>query len=627
MKYLITILTFHAFCLSVQGAENLSLQQEYGAKQYAPPHAKATLRLPASVMIGEEIPAALVITNTGKQVFEIATGGDYRSTGYPQRMKVRAQDSALQTLPELPSEAYGYGGGGFGMTKSIQPGQSEEIEFPLDCYVSFTKSGCYTITASHDLGWIIDKAHPHPDGVATLTVNEPTEEKATAYVKSLFDHQPPLSDDSTENFGQELRMEKQLCVLRHSAYLRALEERAKMGSKAAVMGIGHIASPQATEVLLTLLDHPSPEIVVVAANQICRRLPSRESPSKLALPYDRSSRYQIDPLLPVSWDTQFEKPLLDAALKMLEHRDIDVIEMAGFLLQARGEVQHAPAILAALQKSLKIYREPRHGEKVNTLDPPRPQTALMNALDVLRQQGWRTEGGDYAHQVAWFRQIADKTIPKPLNDTWQRSMLIGIEHGPATVRISALKAIPEPMPDDYERPVLKALEDPDWGVLRVACEVAGKSKRPIFARPLVQILEIAHENFLQYAAHDAAVACGARWDLWQAWISLIPYQDHMCHAVRTLIDGTVELPAASNSSGNSNFNRDQRFAIRNAWRDFLQKHQQQLSSGKRIQEIDPATIAALTGLDFSPDSPVVEIRFKDDTFWPPKPQKPLKQQN
>lgn len=627
MKCFITFLLFHTFCLSAQGFDNLPLQQEPGAKQHAPEHARMTLRLPASVMIGEEIPAVLVLTNSRNQAFEVTMGGDYRSTGYPQRMKIRVQDSAMQTLPALPSEAFGFGGGGFLITKSVQPGQSESIEFPLDCYVSFTKPGSYTVTASHDLGWIVDQTHPHPNAVAKLTVTEPTEEKAAAYVKNIFDHQPPVSNDSSENFGQELRLEKQLCVLRHSAYLRALEERAKLGSKAAVMGIGHIVGLDATKVLLTLLDHSSPEIVVTAASQIRRRLPSLGDPTRLAMTAQWDSKYQIIPLLPASWDKQFEKPLLDAALKMLNHTEIDVIEMAGLLLQARGEVQHAPAILAALQKSLNIYRQPRHGEKVNTLDPPRPQSALMNALDVLRQQGWRTEGGDYAHQVAWFRQIADKTIPKPLDDTWQRSMLIGIEHGPATVRISALKAIPEPMPDDYELPLLKALEDPDWGVLRVACEVAGKSKRPIFARPLVQILETAHENFLQYSAHDAAVACGARWDLWQAWISLIPYQDHMCHAIRTLIDGTVELPAASNSSGNSNFNRDQRFAIRNAWRDFLQKHQQQLSSGKRIQEIDPATIAALTGLDFSPDSPAVEIRFKDDTVWPPKPQKPLKQQN
>jgi hypothetical protein len=88
-------------------------------------------------------------------------------------------------------------------------------------------------------------------------------------------------------------------------------------------------------------------------------------------------------------------------------------------------------------------------------------------------------------------------------------MVTWLENGPATLRIAALEALPVPLPDACEPILLRILNDPDWGVLRVACGVAAKSKRPAFARPAVQILEEADDTFLQNAAHEAALACGA----------------------------------------------------------------------------------------------------------------------
>lgn len=471
----------------LRAADELPLDSYHGEGDTVPAGATVSLRLPLSVMIGEQIPAALLVGNAGTEPFEITTGGDYRSTGYPQRMKVRVQDADGRLLPELSRESYGGGGGGFVQSKSIAPGGSVTIEFPLDCYVNFPRAGTYFVTAGHDLGWKIEKDHRHPLGQASLVVTAPTDPQAAALVEKILASQPdtPPADES-DRLSRESELKRQLCILRHPVYLPPLAKAAQAGSRAAVMGIGNIAGPAATETLIALLDHTSPEIIATSASQILKRLPSRQDPANPAHSNNWPNLYLVDPLLPSSWEPEFEKPLMDAALKLLSTDNREVLEMAGCLIGLRGEPKDAPAILAVLRKSLDVYQSPRRGENAGALDPPMPQGALISALDALRKRGWRTDGtGGMAELLAWFRQIADPTIPPPAGDGWKDSMLTWIENGPSTLRICALQAVPKPMPDTHVAAVLKALEDPDLGVARVACEVAGASQRPVFAKPLV----------------------------------------------------------------------------------------------------------------------------------------------
>lgn len=618
---LATLLASCTTCFPVRGSEELPLDQWLSNNQKTPPHAKASLLLPPSVMIGEEIPAKLVIENTGTEDFEISVGGDYRATGFPERIKVRVRNAAGDMLPELPREAYGFGGGGLMGMRTIPPGAREEIKFPLDCYVNFSGPGVYTITAGHDLGWKIDKNDPHPLGVTTLKVAEPNEAQAAAIVQRIFDSHaksPPGSE--SERLGQESTLEHQLCVLRHPVYLTALKERASAGSIQAVKGIGHITNLGATKELIDLLDHPTAKIVETACWQLQGRIPSREDETKPGLPRWWASRYQIDPLLPTCWDPRFEKLLADELPKLIARTDPQLLEAVGRMLEVRGSDQHAPAIMAALQVSLDTYREPVSGPKANTLDAPLPQKSLIAALDTLRARGWRAEKpGGTAGMVAWFRQLADETIPKPPGEDWRSSMLTWVENGPPTLKVSALESLPLPLSDRAAKTVGNALEDPDWRVQRIACEVAGRSRRPEFARRLVHIVELQHETFLQNAAHQAAFACGARLELWEAWANVITNKDRMYEAISALVHGTIDLGPSSGGGGSSNFTREQRFVIRDAWKSFLQKHQETLAAGKKVPPPVRSVSSSLIGTDLQPDNPALRIDLKDGSVWPPEP--------
>ncbi|WP_395735477.1 hypothetical protein [Prosthecobacter sp.] len=614
-------------CLPLLAEDPLPLDQYWPTKKFVPNHARVTLRLPESVILGQEVPAALVVHNDGKEPFEITPGGDYRSTGYPQRMKVRVHDAAGKMLTELPREAYGFGGGGISVPYTIAPGASREVDFPLDCYVSFQQAGEYTVTAGHDLGWKLDPLHPHPIAKATVKVVLPTEDEAKRYIDAAFARQPAVPpSDTSDALKLQMELDKTLCVLRHPLYLPLLIPHARAGSKSAMKGIGHMTTQEATQALLDLLDHASADVVETSAVQILRRLPSLEDGSKPAQGFYWGSEYQIDPLLPASWDARFEKPLLQSSLKLLWHDSVSVVRTAAQILQTRARPEHAPQVLDVLEQSFSRQYPLPAGWKPNSLDLPGPQGLLLEILDGMRKRGWRLENGNggTAHQVAWLRQLADKEVPKPKGEKWKNSMLDSVEHGQPALKICSLQAIPQPLNDAAAKMVLKALDDDDLRVLRIACKVAGESKRAEFARPLAQIVELEHESFLQREAHHAALLCGGGLPLWQAWAAAIPDKECMHTAISALIRGTISLPASSGSSGNSNFTREQRFAIRAAWLAFLQQHQKQFAAGEKISPPDAETSARLTGADIHPTMPAARINLKDGSEWPPRPGKAKK---
>ncbi|MCF7787884.1 MAG: hypothetical protein K9N47_17320 [Prosthecobacter sp.] len=624
MKMNPLLLLFCFISLPLIAEQALPLEEDWPTKDPVPLLVKLSLRLPETVVIGREIPAALVVHNEGKQPFNISSGGDYRATGYPQRMKVRVHDANGKMLPELLREAYGFGGGGLGGGSIIAPGASSEVEFPLDCYVSFKKPGVYTVTAGHDLGWKLNAALPHPVAKMSVKVRLPSEEEAVRYVEAAFARQPAVApSDVSEALRLQWELEKTLSVLRHPIYLPVLIQHAQAGSKAAVKGIGHIATPEATEALLNLLENASDEVVETSGQQLFRRLPSLEDGGKAVAHAFFGSQYQIEPLLPVSWEARFEQPLLKAGLKLLWHKSDAVVQCAGQLLQTRARREHATQVLAVLQQALSARHEPCAGPKANTLDPPMPQGVLLGVLDGMRKRGWRLENGNgqVAHQVAWLRQLADKVVPKPSGDEWKTGMLTWVEYGPPTLKVCALQALPQPLSDAAAKAVYNALDDKDWRVQRIACEVAGESKRAEFCRPLAQIIELEHESFLQNAAHNAALACGGGLELWEAWAGVIPDQDRIHTAVSSLMIGTIQLETGGGGGGSSNFTREQRFAIRDAWRAFLRTHEKELTAGKKVPPPDAATAAALTGGHFKPDQPVTQFTLKDGTQWPPRPGK------
>ncbi len=570
----------------------MPIATEFGAKLPVPAGAKVSLKLPEKVRLGDAVPGVFTVTNAGSEPFEISTGGDYRGTGFPLRLKIRVTDSEGKVLPDESVKSPNFGG--LGGSQKIGPGESADIKFPLPGYVALPGAGTYTVEACHDLGWLVEEKHPHPVAKANIEVIMPTAEEILDRVRDLSSG----GDDWDRRF--------QLDKLRHEIFLPALIQEAKAGHANAVTGIAGIRGLAAFQALLDLLESPSADVVKASGAALRMRLPSLG---------DETPRQD--------WDPKFRERLLRAALTMLRSRDAATVELGASFIQAQGDASQAKPLLEATQAALDGPWEIRSGKGANTLDAPAPLRCLIQAIDALRGRGWRLgpdPSGGSAVILAQFRELADPNIPRPATDRWKQTVIAFSDANPPTFRQNAILAIPTPVPDEFEPALMKALEDKDWGVLRSACEVAGKSGRKAFIRPLCQIVESTHETFVQSAASSAAQALGARVELWEAWCEVITDQEHMYEALRELATGTLDLTSGS-GGGNSNFTHEQRFAIRDAWREFLRKNHERLARGERLPLKDASVSASLTGSDINASDPAVRFSLPDGKSWPPEPVK------
>lgn len=592
-----------SLCLpALAHAENtLPIKTEFGAKSPVPAGAEVTLKLPERVKLGDAIPGIFSVKNSGTEPFEISTGGDYRGTGFPLRLKIRVTDSSGGVLPDASEGLPDFGG--MSGSRKIEPGASFDITFPLAGYVTFPGAGIYTIEACHDLGWMVDDARPHPMAKAHIEIIMPTADEAAARVRDLC-----AGDDRDRLF--------QLEKLQNDVFLPALIREAETGHANAVTGISGISGTVAFEALLHLLENPSVDVVKAAGYSLKGRLPSFAEPTKLAFPLWNGNSAALK-----DWDPKYREPLLKSALALLRSSDATAVELGASFIAAQGDASHAAPLLEATQTALNGPWEIRSGKGANVLGPPPPLRVLIQAIDALRDRGWslgpNTNGGS-AVILAQFRELADPKLPRPASDRWKQTVIAFSDANPPTFRQNAILAIPTPVPDEFEPVLMKALEDKDWGVLRSACEVAGKSGRASFIRPLCQIVETTHETFVQSAASSSAQALGARVDLWNAWCEVVTDQDFMSEAVRQLALGTLDISSGS-SGGNSNFTREQRFTIRDAWRDFIRKNNGRLARGEHVPTDDPTVTPSLTGCDINPQSPAVRFQLSDGKQWPPPP--------
>ncbi len=586
---------------TVRGENTLPIKTEFGAKSPVPAKVGVSLKLPEKARLGDAMHGAFTVTNTGDEPFEISTGGDYRGTGFPLRLKIRVTDSQGKVLPDESANQPDFGG--MSGTRKIEPGASYDIAFPLPGYVSFPGPGTYTVEACHDLGWMVEDEHPHPVAKTNIEIIMPTAEEIAARVRDLCSG----SDDWERRF--------QLDKLGNGIFLPALIQEAKAGHANAVTGIAGIHGAEAFEALLDLLENPSADVVKASGDALKWRLPSLGDPSKSAFSSwkDRDAGLQ-------EWDPKFRERLLGAALTMLRSKDAATVELGAAFIQAQGDAAQAKPLLEATQAALDSPWEIRSGKGANTLDPPPPLRGLIAAIDALRSRGWRlgdTDGGS-AVILARFRELADPNSPRPASERWKQTVLAFADANPPTFRQNAILAMPTPLPAEFEPALMNALEDKDWGVLRSACEVAGRSGRATFIHPLCQIVETTHETFVQSAASSAAQTLGARVELWEAWCEVITDQDFMYSALSQLALGTLDISSGS-YGGNSNFTREQRFAIRDAWREFIRKNHALLARGERLPTSDPSVTPSLTGSNFNAGDPAVRFTLSNGKTWPPAP--------
>lgn len=561
-----------------------------------PDGAKVTLRTDRNeYFLGEDVTLEFILENTGNEPFSAEFGGDYRGSSRSLRFIVTATDE-VGRLAEDPDPSKMNLGGLVG-PREIKPGANYTQSLPLMRYCRVVKPGRYTIRAAHDFGWKEEGERKRPVGETTLTFREPTLDEAAAVVDALLN-----TDDAD------------FTLLTHPIYFTPLLRHAKADNHRALLGVGCIATREATEALIAFTASDNPETALAASRLVLMRLPPPVNERQSfwnAPPFTREFRQHLSEN---AWDGAFAPALRAWAADLLRRppaaqksgakpraegsgyfRLDDLSEetvIGAKIMQHIGTPDDAPAVLKAMDRVLNPMVSPRNAPKDNILDLPQPLRDLISAMDALHAKGYDAHMSGSAQILLYFHWLAGKPGPRPKR--WIDLLNTFGASNRYPITLAALASIPLPLPDECVAFVKARLEDKDLGVCRAACEIAGKSGNKTFLGPLIEIIATEQHEWLFRAASEAAKSLSGGYDVLEAWADRLGdaelHGTALGYVASTVVEGT---PYSFFSGRDTAPTRAVRLARRDAWKQFLTDNADALRQGKTFTR---AELEAAPGL-------------------------------
>ncbi|MCX7046134.1 MAG: hypothetical protein NTX50_11695 [Candidatus Sumerlaeota bacterium] len=601
---------------------------ERSATKPVPDGAKITLETDRQeYFLGENILVHFILTNTGAQPFEAEFGGDYRGSSRHLRFKVTATDEAGNLAEDPDPNPMCFGG--MGGPRTLKPGEKFIQSLPLMRYRRIIQPGRYTITAKHDFGWKEEGERKRPIGVTTITLRLPDASQTESVVTQM--EKLPENPDSV--WGQKTKEYADFSCLCQPVYLEPLIRRARAGNLRALAGIGSMATTQATQALIEMANAADAKLALDAALTLNGRLPDPEFKKELPGrgPFRFDAMESRRRLAEKSYDDKFTSQVRALAVKFLGLTETREIGCGAFMIQAVGTPDEAPAVIAALDRVLDPMVRPRHDANDNILDFPEPLPELMRAMQSLHKRGFTLNSGGLsgnAQIMLWFAWLQNEPGPRP-----QRWLEMAEAFGTGShypLNEAVVRSIPSPMPLECAKFVEGALADRDYGVCRAACEVAGKSGRKEFYKPLLEIIATEPHEWLFRAAADAArdiatsntarelatsdtaPSYSAEYDLLEACADRLD-DEHLypiaLDYLQTIFEG---LPGGW--SGRTDLTRSERLELRKQWKAFLTAHAADLRANKKFKLTDPALSGSVAAALFGHAR---SFQLPDGKIWPP----------
>ncbi len=551
-------------------------------------------------IIGENVLLHFALENTGTEPFEASFGFDYRGALRHLRFRIQATraDGAVADDPY----PYPFCMGGIGGPASLKPGERHVSSLPLMRYCQIEEPGIYTVRVAHDFGWQ-EGERKRPVGEIQLAFRSPTPDEAEQVVARMED----LSNDPNSTWGKSSPNYADFSCLRHPAYLEPLLRRARAGDQQGLDGLEEIPTPEATAALLELAGATGTNHAFVAALE--RRLPLPSEDKRYAPRNDYDPLLARRRLVARSWKPEFTPAVRALATNLLTLSDPALVALGALILRDVGTPDDAQPLFEALDRALAPLHSPRTKPDDTIRDFPQPVRELIEALNMLRARGFSLgEGLSGSGQILFnFISLADTPLPRP--DSWRQQLESHGTSGKYPLRVAALRSIPVPPPPECASFILRALEDPDLGVARSACTLAGQSGDPQFIQPLLDIVSTEHHEWLLREASGAATLLNAGFPLLDAWADRLN-EDKLGYTAFDTLVSVMDFPNHS-SSGRSDLPRAERLALRRAWKEFLALHEQDLRAGKRFSTNDPAISTNLFGRARC-------WNFPDGSSWPPR---------
>lgn len=404
-------------------------------------------------LLGENVIVSFVLENTGTKEFTASFGGDYRGGTRANRFKVTAIDSSGRVADDPAEEQRNFGG--FLTEAKLAPGQTHREILSLTAYCRITQPGTYRVRVSHDCGWQA-AAGQLPAAETTVTFRLPSEAEAEALVAKMT-----ANNAQPRSFGDG-RTVSDFSSLQAPVYLPPLLRRAQTGDGQALIGLGSIATPEATAALIQLAGESRGVFATQVGSVLMRRLPD------LVLPDHPPKESAQARLAALTWDEKLRPAALTLARDWVARDDPKFVAAGAGILRLLGNQKEVSALLLALDRTIKPMTAPRN-EGAERGNYPEPVPQLLAAFVGLRNRGYslddaavKTDGA----VMVYFNAFRAKRAPRP--PRW-KELLVAYSASPCVVlREAAIRSVPYPPPSEYGALLASAKSDPDSGVRRAA---------------------------------------------------------------------------------------------------------------------------------------------------------------
>src|SRR5262249_40003540 len=139
-------------------------------------------------------------------------------------------------------------------------------------------------------------------------------------------------------------------TLNYPVYLPILAPRAEDACERALEAMGHMATPEATKALVTLLEHKNAAFAQNVLKVLNGRLPDprleekREGPGSFDADFLAKRRWWVEG----SGRAEFAPAVRKVGRKLLESKDIETVSSAAYIVECLGGAEELPGLVKAL---------------------------------------------------------------------------------------------------------------------------------------------------------------------------------------------------------------------------------------------------------------------------------------
>jgi hypothetical protein len=494
--------------------------------------------------------------------------------------------------------------GGLGGPVNVTTDKPFYQSLPIVRYLRFERPGSYTIRVRHDFGWQESTERGFPEGEIVLHLKSPSKEQARELVQSWLAERPYQGS----MWGQKSNPHADFSQIRLGEYLAPLSEEAKKGNKDALVGVGSIATPEATRLLIEIVKDQDERIRRIACPQLCMRLPDPYLAGELGKRniFEDAREEPRRWLVGKSWRKKFSTDVRKLASEFLRDPDKDWIATGAYMMECVGTKSESPLIVAALNREVKNTLS----YELQTDIYPRPRGACMElqrAAKMMLKRGVSAPENSTSpgESMLFLIALQDNAAFRP--EGWMQTCDRLLQSDIPYIQENTLKALPAPMPRFLQKHLAPILKLGDIDASIEACRIIERDKLTDLKEPILAVLRTATEDWLFRAASSAALTIDAKYERIEILVSRLDEPDMMFDCLDAL-----KTIFANTGGGGANSNIDISAAARRIkpkWQTFIKEHKADLEAGKTFNLPHPKVTA-----DMFPEGYYMSL--KDGTHWP-----------